>query len=295
MSQGLDAQGHGVIQRNPAEACIANKRPRIISINGRSSAGIVFAPGDKLDIAGCGFGLHEELRSKVELVGPAQQIPVLIDTWSDIRITGHLDAGLTGVPDLAVVKLRVWPLGPPLLSDTAHSFKAARATARVALPPTARKTFSTIYGPRNSVSLSNAPDGTATIVERNSEQNVDRMIYQGLCPAVMVQQSSMTDVFDIAGVAKSWLSEGFGVTGVDYHNLTQQHTVDDGTYQEILVGGPGSATYIPAQEKIAVTFQGHSHYVKKMVFSDEGGRSLCTSRYSLSLNVTGPRGVRPIR
>ena len=44
--------GGGVMQLSPAAACGMNNTPRIGSINGRSSGGIVFQPGDKLISSG---------------------------------------------------------------------------------------------------------------------------------------------------------------------------------------------------------------------------------------------------
>ena len=110
----------------------------------------------------------------------------------------------------------------------------------------------------------------------------------------------MTDEFLIAGGIQSLLTPGFVVTSVDYQNLTQQDNTDDSTWQKVVVGSPGGAIYVRdmKQDRITVTFQGHSTYVKKMVFSDErtgDGRSLCTSRYAVSLSLSGPRGVKPFK
>ena len=297
--QAPPKQAGGMARITPAGACGMNPAPRITSINGRSSAGIEFKPGDKLDIAGCGFGSEgrRDTPAAAELVGAGQQIPLIIDTWNNAHIVAHIDAGKTGIPDLDGIKLKVWPYGAPILSDMAHKFRAARETVHVALPPKTRRIFSNIYGPNQSIALSNSPDGRSTIVERNSEQNMGRKIYIGFCPAVTNQQAQMKDELVIDGGMQSLLHDGFVVASVDYQNQTQQENSDDSTWQKVVVGSHGGALYIQdlTQDRIVVTFQGHSTYVKKMVFSDEGGISLCTSRYTVSLSLSGPRGVKPFK
>ena len=100
------SQAGPMIQLTPATACASNNTPRISNINGTQSV-IVFKPGDKLDIVGCGFGSEgrRDSPSAAELVGTGQQIPLIIDTWNNAHITAHIDAGKTGIPDLDGIKL----------------------------------------------------------------------------------------------------------------------------------------------------------------------------------------------
>jgi len=292
--------GGGVIQSNATTACVSNKTPRISSINGRSSGGIMFQPGDRLDISGCGFGYSgsSEHPTRIELVGLGRQISLVIDTWNDVRITAHLDTGISGIPDLDGVRLTVSPFGAPILSDVSYKFRAARVNVQVPLPTSMRAVFSETWGPKSSISVSS--DGISTIVERNSEQNPNRIIYQGGCPKVPAQQGWLTDEFFFDGGIQSLLNQGFVLVNVSYMNQTQQGNTDDNTYQQVLVGGPGGATYdkpqgASPQDDIKVNYQGHSTYLKKTAFSSDGGKSFCTSRYAVSLWVNGPRGVKPFK
>ena len=85
--------GGGVIQGNSTTACVSNKTPRISSINGRSSGGIVFQPGDRLDISGCGFGISGTgFSNQAGLVGQNWEVQLVIDTWNDAAGRPSVDA-----------------------------------------------------------------------------------------------------------------------------------------------------------------------------------------------------------
>jgi hypothetical protein len=94
----------------------------------------------------------------------------------------------------------------------------------------------------------------------------------------------MSDFFPVGQ-----FNSGFDVTAI-YTEETDQSTWDNQAEQMVLVGNAGSATYI-AHKGVRVIFQGHSTYTKKQLTS--GGHSTCTSSYSVSLKLTGPRGVAP--
>jgi hypothetical protein len=259
---------------DPAAVCGTNTTPRITNINGTQSS-IVFQPGSQLDIAGCGFGKS----GRAQLSGGGYAILLRIDSWEDSNIHAHIDAEWSGLPDSNSVNFVIYPNGGPVISPpVTHSFKAARETVRVALPPELG-TYSQLYGaPKMSVS----PDGKSTIIERNGN-------FIPFCPGV-TDQSQIVDIWPIDS---EFFKLGFEVVGVDYQNKTKQVVADNIAEQDVLVGNNGGATYDASNKRIVVTFQGHSMYAKKQQTGGDDGYSACTSRYSVSLIATGPRGFAP--
>ena len=279
----------GVMQLSPDAACAMNNTPRISSINGRASGGIVFHPGDALNIAGCGFGTG----GQVSLTGVS---PLIIDAWADANIRAHIDPALSRVRDVdSGVKLYVKPRsGAEMLSQVTHSFKAVHQDTVLALLNPEIGVFSDIYG-----GLKTSVAGNVTRVSRSMQKDK-------FCPPVANQLSQMSDFFHIeifddslpSGVgivnAPAGTDQGlFEVIAVNYTNETDQTNWDTKGEQMVLVGDGGRAEYDKVNKGIRVTFQGHSTYVKK-VFLGGGGNSTCTSSYTVSLTVRAPRGFKPV-
>ena len=90
----------------------------ILRINGRQG-GNVFTPGDVLNIDGCGFvgsaaGAQAWLNGHNG--GGVYKIPLIIDAWSSGNIRAHIDAALSGVPDLNNnVTVDIQPSGAPVI------------------------------------------------------------------------------------------------------------------------------------------------------------------------------------
>jgi len=280
----------GVMQLSPDAACAVNNTPRISSINGRSSGGIVFHPGDALNIAGCGFGTG----GQVSLTGVS---PLIIDAWADANIRAHIDPALSRVRDVdSGVKLYVKPRsGAEMLSQATHSFKAVHQDTVLALLNPEIGVFSDIYG-----GLKTSKAGNVIRVSRSMQKD-------GGCPPVSDQVSQMSDFFHLvifddalpSGVgildAPAGTDQGpFEVIAVNYTNETDQTNWDTQKEQMVLVGDGGSAKYDAVDKGIKVTFQGHSTYVKKGFLGAGGGYSTCTSSYTVSLTVSAPRGFKPV-
>ena len=278
----------GVMQVSPAAACGMNNTPRISSINGRASAGIVFKPGDALNIAGCGFGKG----GQVALIGVG---PLIIDGWDDANIRARIDPALSRVRDVdSGVKLYVKPNGAAeMLSQVTHSFKAVYKETILALMPPEIGVFSSIYGAPTTNVI-----GTSTRVSRSLKKD-------GFCPAVTNQLSQMSDFYHVE-IVDDALPSGVGildtpgtdqglfeVIAVNYTNETDQTSWDTQREQMVLVGDGGKAEYDKVNKNIKVTFQGHSTYVKKGFLGVGGGKSTCTSSYTVSLTVRAPRGFKP--
>jgi hypothetical protein len=271
----------GVAQLSSAAACAKDNTPRILNINGNvngTRAGAVFQPGSQVNIAGCGFGNGGQAYLSA---GVGVAVPLIVDSWNDSNINAHIDAAIGGIRDIGVLNVHVKPNDASELSSAGlASFHALRETAQWALPPSLGK-YSPIYGtPKVSVSS----DGQSTLVERNST-------YSPFCPPVTSQVALMQDVWKLDGGA---LEQGFEVDSVVYQNMTDQLQQNNLIEEIILVGQNGGAYQLASTKSIIVTFQGHSAYSKKSGPVGEGYSS-CTSRYSVSLNLTGPRGVAPFK
>ncbi len=273
------SQGGGMAQLNSAAGCASNNTPRIGNINGRLSGGILFQPGDSLNIAGCGFGSGGQAYLSV---GIGVAVPLIVETWSDSNIRAHIDAALGGVTDIGTLNVHVRPNGAPeLASAGSSSFHAARETGQWALPPALGK-YSNVYGtPKASLST----DGKSTIVERNAR-------YIPFCPP----QKDQSDMVDLWSTDSDHLKQGFKVDGVIFQNMTIQDTSVSPLQQNVLVGTEARAQHEESKKRIVVIFEGHSSYDRKSLGDGGGsGYSQCTSRYSVSARITGPRGISPFK
>lgn len=263
------SQNGGMVLLNPTAACNLNNTPRITNINGRQS-GIEFKPGDLLKITGCGFGKGGQV-----VLGDVGWL--IIDGWDDANIQAHIDPGLRGVPDRGGVKLQVRPNGSPILfSNSVHSFRAAREDVPAALSSfNPLNIYADIYGTTKV---------SSTAASINVSRHLD--VKSGFCPKVTNQESQLWDFFPY----KPSLASGFEAI-VTYTNETDQSTWDNQKEQMVLVGDGGSAKYDAVNKGVKVFFQGHSTYTKKILLS--GGQSTCTSSYTISMKLRGPRGMSP--
>ena len=298
-----------------------NPTARITNING-TQFGIVFQPGSQLNIAGCGFGKG----GQVYLSGGGTPVQLKIDSWDDSNIHAHIDASLGGVPDFDGVKVNIKPNGLPIISSIeTNKFKAARVQFVLAIPPTVAGTYSQIYGPPKTSNtgsyfqISETPSGKTSstgLVSASQKMKVApsanmsvfttvsrEKYYPRFCPAVSDQPSQMTDSWSV-----DFLANGFDVIGVNYTNHTLQTNWDTQKVQWVLVGGdPGSAKYDAMQKRVVVTFQANSMYVKnagtleaivlpiELIHNLMDSGSACTSSYTVSLTVSGPRGLSPFK
>ena len=269
----------GVAQLAPGAACATDNTPRIGNVNGTQAA-IVFQPGSPVNIAGCGFGNGGQAFLST---GVGAAVPLVVDTWTDSNIIAHIDSAIGGVRDIGPLNVHVKPNSVPELASASggsYSFHAARETALWALPASFGK-YSQVYG-TPKVTLS--PDGKSTLVERKST-------YSPFCPPVTNQEAQMQDIWKLDAGS---FEQGFELDGVDYENMTDQLQQNNLVEEIILVGQNGGAYRLESTKSIIVTFQGHSVYTKKPGLVGEGVSS-CTSRYSVALKLTGPRGVSPFK
>jgi len=116
----------------------------------------------------------------------------------------------------------------------------------------------------------------------------------------------MTDSWPV-----NFLADGFDVVDVNYKNETDAKTWDTQAIQWVAVGNDGSARYDATQNRIFATFQGSSMYVKKsgaletivnaafnpikLYETLKNSGSACNSSYTVSLTVSGPRGISPFK
>lgn len=293
----------GMAMLGPAMLCARDNTPRIISINGRHS-GIVFQPGASLNIDGCGFvgsaaGAQVSLSvifGKYQAVMKGgEKVPLIIDAWSENNIRAHIDAALSGVPDFSNVRVNIQPSGASVIElSGGNSFRAAREQVKVApsLPPGSASgsglasIYANYYGDTKPAQVEYFGDHIA--VRRS-------LTLKGACPEVVNQNMQMLDMFPI-----DFLANGFEVVGANYENLGNHsqgnHLGKNDPLQDVetLVGNEGGASYKPLRKSLDVIFQGHSTYWPR-VGDPRGPESQCTSYYTVSLNVTGPRGLKPIK
>ena len=271
----------GAVRLSAAVTCASDNTPRIGNVNGTQAA-IVFQPGTQLNIVGCGFGNGGQAFLSI---GVGVAVPLVVDTWTESNIMAHIDSAIGGVRDIGPLNVHVKPNGAPELASASasggsSSFRAARETALWALPASLGK-YSQVYG-TPKVTLS--PDGKSTLVERKST-------YSPFCPPVTNQEAQMQDIWKLDGGS---FEQGFEVDSVGYQNMTDQLEQNNLVEEIILVGKNGGAYRLASTKSIVVTFQGHSVYTKKSGPVGEGV-SACTSRYNVSLKLTGPRGVSPFK
>jgi len=291
------APSGGVMLFSPAAACVSNNTPRIGNVNGTQS-GIEFKPGDTLNISGCGFGN----KGGVVLLNNLQA-PLIINKWSDANIIAKIDPMLSKYFDASQVKLTVTPNGSnQITSLVTYKFRAAREDTLVKVlwglsnqdPEVAEdsSTYSKIYG---NPSIHYAADDKSTIVERNL---IVRRDGGGFCPPVTNQENEMKDFWQIYVLPEN-VNAGFEAVELVYQNNTDPDSTDNDDVQNVLVGNAGGASVqkvgrtngVQVPKRVAVTFQGHSRYHKKGALGVGGGYSECTSKYSVSLRVRGPRGI----
>jgi hypothetical protein len=312
----------GVTQLSPAAACATDNTPRIGNINGTQS-GIALQPGTQLNIVGCGFARN----GQVYLSGGGTTVQLKIDSWSDSNIHAQLDPALGGVIDFGGVTVNVKPNGlPGMASIGTNTFKAARSQYVLAIPTGVVGNYSRIYemptmtnvGSYSAIvntpvfiTSATADNMTDTTVAQAARRVFTRLarahLYPGgFCPAVSDQASQMTDSWPV-----DFLADGFDVVDVNYKNETDAKTWDTQSIQWVAVGNDGSAGYDATQKRIFATFQGSSMYVKKsgaletivnaafnpikLYESLKNSGSACNSSYTLSLIVSGPRGISPFR
>lgn len=320
------APSGGVAQLSPAAVCASNPAPRIGNIDGTQS-GIVFQPGSQLNIAGCGFGRN----GQVYLSSGGITVPLKIDSWSESNIHATIDPALGGLQDFGGVTVNVKPNGLAVVGSIAtNSFKAARAQFVLAIPPGVAGMYSMLYGPpttnntgsyspsggtptpSGNTSATGAVAGPRTVAPTASTSvftTISRSkYYSRFCPAATDQSRQMTDSWPV-----DFLAPGFDVVGVNYTNHTMQKNWDTQKVQWVQVGGSqGDGRYDAMQKRVFVTWQGNSMYVKQTgaleMFADlvtmapnliedlkRGGGSACTSSYTVSLTVSGPRGISPFK
>jgi hypothetical protein len=275
------SQGGGSAQINSSVACVSNNTPRINNMNG-TQFGINFAPGSKLDITGCGFGKG----GQIFLSGGVTPVQFQIDSWSDSHITAHIDSALGGLRDFSSAKVNIKPNGLATISSIeTNKFTAARELTQLPLPPELGN-YSTFYGP---------VDKRLTV--NNKGTRVARMNYGGSCGDISIDNSPAKVMKDSWTV--NFLADGFEVQDVTYTNQTDQttsYTTGSQTGSQSLVGSAGGATWDPSSKTVAVVFQGNRAVMTAagaLVVGD--ATNSCSSLYFVSLNVSGPRGLSPVK
>jgi len=271
-----------------AAPCAApNDTPRIANVDGYRSQ-VAFAPGGRYRIAGCGFGATPGSVFLVSSYGLAwdyegdaeRRIALSVESWQDDLIVASVPADFGGLPDLGYVNVTVQGAGQsPLSLEPNNRFVALRESVSIPIPAGVRPEFAGFLGnPKVSQT------GDRTVVERFQG------ISDGFCPSW--DEALVRDLWHVENLR---LRTGFTLDDIVAENGTEQEQHDYRDSQTVVMGQFNHA-FVRGQNYAWVVYQGHSMYAKKILIGvQDTGYSLCNSRYTIRLVLSGPRGVAPLR
>lgn len=276
----------------PAVAPCANGRGNVDLVNGKSS-GVAFTPGAPYHITGCGFGSS----GIIAIAGASglRSFALTPTKWTDTEIDATLPATITGVPDRANVTLTVTPNGGASLQQPGHAFVAVRATTRL-------KKLNAAYWTSREGPYGPAVYGRSGAGVANGSVQFGKLFFKGRCDV----HATFADRFSTASIP---LAPGFGVESISVINTTSQLTIDNDDAREV-VSSPLAVTAI--EDSVNIYYQVNSTYRKPFSVVTQklqrfvqsplpffaalpAGESLCSGSYDISVTVTGPTGVPPLR
>ena len=267
----------------------ASSLPGIHSVDGQ--ARLNFEPGGRYLISGSGFG-ERSGRVTLRPAGDSRPIELKVITWKNTDVFVEVPADISGVKDYPTIELTVAsPSGRPLSSNR-YGFYAARELVKLAgIPRDALRTDHTVVG--DGLKVNHALGGAAgTFSVARYMLDPDR-------------SGCYERPIDTFFSDKIPLAPGFEVYSLDWTHDTLRNVQTNATHET------GFFSY-QAQwhnERSALLRSGIQRvYAKKYVnpveifkwLSTMGhydafkpGQAACTSRYVVTVNVSGPRGLSP--
>lgn len=250
--------------RATEDPCMVGK-PAIASISGQRRA--VFSPDPQYNpytIRGCNLGTGGQLH----LAGPfhASQINMNVIYWGNDAIVASVDPNVSGELDENGVHLVVSPAGEPTVDVPGNSFYAVRATTTLASIP------------QDWVQLAQVKDATGAAVGLQYSTNPGG--------GAMVSRASGNrfsggqDYYDF-----SHLKPGFVAANYGYSYLLQDCSSDIWG-QSVTLYNDGSFNFSWDGTNIQVVLGAQTCHI--------GGVDSATSFYTLTVDVSGPRGVDPL-
>lgn len=276
---------------SPGAAAIRDALPGVRKVNGKDT--LNFEPGGRYLIEGNGFG---ERSGKVTLHPPgnARPIELKVITWAQGHVMVEVPADISGVPDHPKLELTVAsPTGRPLVSNR-FGFHAAREVVPLpSIPTAALRLDRTFFGEGEKVEY--ALGGAAgTFSVQRALVDPDRSgCYERPRDTYLNGEVKLAPGFDVSELV--WTHDTLrNVETADTHQ-TGFHS-----YQ-IRWNDPNNATLLSgiqrvyAKKKINFASIYTWLFPMRLLYDAGPGQALCTSRYVVTVNAVGPRGVSPLR
>lgn len=230
-------------------------------------AGGVLEPGGDYELGGSGFGTGT---GSVFLRHQGRTIPMRVMHWSDSQIFASVPADVSGLPDARSVELAVGPLGKPALISKRFGFRAARAD----LPMTiTNDMFAHDPGRYTRIANIDVPTNIAPTSRafKDGSYVVNRYLEDGGGTKRCFEPGVARIRIDVP------LNPGFGISSAYFSHM------DDNRGGYAMNWEPNA---------LRVDYGVQRNYTPRFVAV--GGDGSCTSRYSVRVTVTGPRGM-PMR
>lgn len=270
------------------------------SVNGRRQ-GIVFTPGANYVIQGCGFG---DQTGKVYVVERAGQIPLQVQSWNSSAIRASIDAGLSGVRDMSHATLVVQPARGAQLTQTGDRFYAARASVPYVMPAQYIQLNTTVgWPPRFQITNAKTTFVLRSYCTGDSKCAADPyelLVYRDTGKFCASWPSSAKDVWMLAEVDARLANSGFqiddgNIVVYSFTDTTPNASGDTSSgadYWDWQENNMGSFSYSEQNGNLYVQPSAHSYYKGSFTFGVPTSQiSDCDSSYSVTLAVSGPRGV----
>lgn len=258
--------GLGAAQRGPAEAsdlCRQGK-PFIATINGRRQ-GAVFTPDPQYNlytIKGCNLGMRQGQMHLVGRFRSGPQVGMIVNFWSDDSIIASMDSGVSGELDQSDVHLVVILASGQQLDFPGQRFYAVRETTTLTTIPKDWVRFASVKD-AGGHPVPTAYWPTASV----SRASGDRFSGGG------------QDYYDFSRLKPGFTTESFHLSylWINHYNTAITTVYTDGLFQAAWDG-----------DNVAVTLGAQTEH-NNAVRTDRA-----FSVYSLTVQVTGPRGVDPV-
>ena len=282
----------GVLRK--AVLCPVTSPPSILGVNGRDK-GITFTPGARYVITGCTLGdvVGRVAISGTSTTGQVQAVDLKVISWGADAVVVEIDAGLSGVGDIAAAKLLVNGR-PGMATLTGQRFLAARDLTPIPIAKELvelnmngnwRPRYDAGIASRSYLAVKEGVRGNGSKGGVGEDDTPEAPGNKFCSPWV-----TAVDHFHAEKLAPVLAAQGFELDSAAVDDLTSGVMMDDSNSQAVSLGAFASAWN---GDELDVTPHGHSIYVKEQFLVADAGYSVCQSRYRVVLFANGPKGVTP--
>ena len=265
--------------------------PGIREVDGKTA--MAFEPNGRYLISGAGFG-ERSGRVTLRPGSDSRPIELTVITWKDSHVFVEVPADISGVADYANVELTVAsPNGRPLISNR-FGFRAARALVALPhIPRDALRIDPTFLGEGLKINYAvGGPTGTFSV--QRSLVDPDRSgCYERPRDMLLSRQIPLAKGFEVYSL--DWTHDGLRNAQTSTTHETGFYSYDlmwQDEHIALLRSGVQRLYFKKQFDPVAIikwlSTMGHYDAFKP-------GQALCTSRYVVTVNVSGPRGVAPYR